>query len=108
VDIEDAVGEGGNELGREQAHVAGKADKVDVVIFETVDDFGVVVGAKTALGDKELVRDSEFGCGFEATGVGYVGDDDGDLHAGKGSHADGLGDGQEVGAAAGEQNTQAD
>jgi len=106
VDVEDAVGEGGDELGRKQAHVSGKADQVDVVSLEAGDDIGVVVGAGAALGDEEMMREAAFGCGFEAAGIGNVGDDDGDFCSLQAALADGLGNGEEVGAAAGEEDAE--
>jgi hypothetical protein len=53
------------------------------------------------------MREAAFGCGFEAAGIGNVGDDDGDFCTGKAAFADGLDDGQEVGAAAGEEDAEA-
>src|ERR1700722_10073383 len=47
MDVEDAVGECGDELGREQAHVAGQDDEVDFGFAEVGDHVGVVVGAGT-------------------------------------------------------------
>ena len=51
VDIEDAVGEGGNELGREQAHIAGEDDEVDAVVAEGGGDVGVVDFSRSPFGD---------------------------------------------------------
>jgi len=75
--------------------------------LEAGDDFGVVVGAGAAFGDYELVRKAEVGCGLEAAGVGDVGDDYGYFGAGETAFADGVGDGEEVGASAGEEDGQA-
>jgi len=55
VNVDDAVGEGGDEAGREQAHVAGEADEVDIVGAECGDHVGVVRGAGPALGDEQFV-----------------------------------------------------
>ena len=44
-------------------------------------------------------------CGGEAGGIGDIGDDDGDFNVGEFAFADVAGDGEEVGAAAGEEYT---
>ena len=108
MDVEDSIGESGNEFRGEQAHVAGQTDQIDFVASQAGEDVGIVVGAGAAFGDKELMRKAEAGCGFEAGGVGSVGDDDGNLDSGEAAFADGLGDGEEVGAAAGEENSESD
>src|ERR1700677_4017649 len=72
MDVKDFVREGGDESGRDGAHVAGPPAQVNVAGFEAGDDVGVVLGGWAALGDKGLVREAEFGCGFEAAGIGYV------------------------------------
>jgi hypothetical protein len=51
---------------------------------------------------------AEIGCGFEATGIGNVGNDDGNFDAWETAFPNGIGDGQEVGAASGEKDSQAD
>ena len=42
VNVEDAVGEGGDEIGGEKAHVAREADEVDSLFVEDGDDLAVV------------------------------------------------------------------
>ena len=42
VNVEDAVGEGGDEIRREEAHVAGEADEVNFVLVEDGDDLAIV------------------------------------------------------------------
>src|SRR6266567_461739 len=107
VDVEDAIGEGGDELGGEEAHVAGEADQFDAVTLQAGQHVGIVLGALAALGDEDFSGQAEFEGGAKAGGVGDVGDYDGDLDSGKATFADGLCDGQEVGAPAGEENSQA-
>src|ERR1700738_316131 len=108
VDVEDAVWERGNEIGREQAHVTGQADEVDVVLPEGGEHFGIVVCAGTPLGDMAAGRKAECASGSNAGGVGNVGDDDGDLYVSKAAFPDGLSDGQEIGTTAGKENADAD
>jgi hypothetical protein len=74
------------------------------VAAQAVDDVGIVLGAGAALGDEEMTQDAELGCGFETVRICNVGDDDGDFYAGQTAFADGLRDGEEVRAAAGEQD----
>ena len=104
VNVEDPVGEGGDELRRQEAHIAGEADEVDLMVLKAADDFGVVFGAGAAFGDEERGGDAERAGRFEAWGIGYVGDDDGDPRAGQAALVDGAVDGEEVRAPAGEKN----
>ena len=46
VDVEDTVREDGDEGRRDDAHVAGEADEVDVMLMETGDHFGVAPGGR--------------------------------------------------------------
>jgi hypothetical protein len=108
VDVEDAVGKGGDELRREEAHVAGQADEVDAVGAEAGEDIAIVVGAGAAFGDEESGGQAEIAGGGEAGSVGDIGDDEGDLNAGEAAFADVAPDGEEVGAAAGEEDAEAE
>jgi hypothetical protein len=105
VDVEDAVGEGGDELRRDDAHVACETDEIDVVLVKVGDHLGVVLGALAASGGDAEGGDAELAGSGEAGSVVDVGEDDGDLHAEEPLVADGLGDGEEVGASAGEEDT---
>ena len=51
MDVENAVGERGNKAGREQAHVAGETDEVDLVFAKAADEVAIVLGAGPAFGD---------------------------------------------------------
>ena len=73
MDVEDAVGEGCDKARREQAHVAGEADEVDVVFAQAGDEVGVVVGAGAAFGDVDGGGKVEVASGLDAGGVGDVG-----------------------------------
>jgi len=100
MDVEDAVGECGDEGGREHTHVTGEADEVDVVLAEAGDEVRVVGFAGAAFGDECGGGKAEVAGGGEAGSVGIVGDDDCDFDAEEAAGADGFGDGEEVGAAA--------
>ena len=107
VDVDDAVGEGGDKGWRDDAHVAGEADEVDFVLVEAGDELGVVGGA--GLGGAAFGGDGEGGevevaGGGEAGCVGAVGEDAGDLGGVETVEADGFGDSEKVGAASGEED----
>ena len=106
VDVEDAVGEGADEVRREQAHVAGEADELDVMLAESGDDVGIVLGALAAAGVEGEGGEAALAGGGEAGSVGHVRDDDSNAGVGDGARADRVGDGEEVGAAAGEEDTE--
>ncbi len=54
MDVEDAVGEGGNKLRGQEAHIAGKADQVDAMSAKARRrHVGIVFGAGTAPGNEE-------------------------------------------------------
>ena len=103
VDVEDAVGEGCGEGWRDDAHVSGEADEVDVVVVELGDHLGVVVGAFAACGGDGHGGEAEVASGGQAGGGFDVGEDDGDLGL-ETAFGDGAVDGEEVGAASGEED----
>ena len=104
VDVEDAVAEGGDERRGDDAHIAGEADEADLLLMKAGEDFGVVLGASAADGRDAKGRQAKRAGRGEAVRVGEVGDDAGDLGRGEAMQADGLGDGEEVGAAAGKED----
>lgn len=106
MDVQDAIGKGGDELWREQTHVAGEDDQVDTVLMQTGGHVRVVVGAGTAFGYEQFMGQAQFLSRSQTGGVSDIGDDDGDLDAGEFAGADGFGDGEEVGAATGEKNAE--
>ena len=109
MDVEDAVGERGDEFRGEQTHVAGEADEIDVVFAQAGDQVGVVLGAGAAFGYEDggaagRVRAAAAMPGASATlertmAISTLG---------RRSFADGFGDGEEVGAAAGEEDSEAE
>jgi len=106
VDVEDAVGKGLDEGGRDDAHVAGEADEVDVVVIEAGDHFGVVVGTFAAGGGDDDGGEAEVSGGGEAGGVFDVGEDYGDFGVQEAMGIDGAVDGEEVRASAGEEDAE--
>jgi hypothetical protein len=105
MDVENAVGKGRDELRREEAHVAGKTHEVDVVLAEGGNEVGVVLGAGASSGDEDRGGKVEVAGGQDAGGVSNVGYDDGNFDVGKAALTDGASDGEEVGAATGEEDS---
>lgn len=106
VDVEDAVGEGGDEGGREQSHIAGEADEVHVVLAQAGDEVAVVLGAGAALGDQHRRGEIQVAGGLDAGGIGDVGDRYRDFDPLKLPSPDRIGDGKKVGATAGEEDAE--
>ena len=101
VNVEDTVGEGRDEGWRDDAHVAGEADEIDVVVVKLGDHLGVVVGSSAACGGNGEGGDTEVVSGGQAGGGFDVGEDNGNLGA-EAAFGDGTVDSEEVGASAGE------
>src|ERR1700676_244677 len=99
MNVEDALGKGGYEKGREEAHVAGEADEIDFVFVEDGSDLAVVGFAFEAFGGDGAGGNIAGGGSFEAGGTGLIADDDGDFGVGDTSGGDTIGEGFEVGAA---------
>ena len=104
VDVEDAVGKRGDKGGGNEAHVAGEADEVDVVVEERFDVWLVALVEGEAGGGEVEGGEVEVAGGGEAGGLGTVGKDESDLGVGDFVAGDGGVDGEEVGAAAGEED----
>ena len=103
MDVEDAVGEGRDEGRRNDAHVTGEADEIDVVVVELGDHLGVVIGALAASGWDGQSGQAEVAGGVEAGGVFDVREDDGDFGV-EAVFGDGAVDGEKVGTASGEED----
>ena len=106
VDVEDAVREGLNEGGGEQAEVAGEADEIDAGLVEVGEELLVMLGAFAAGGWDGNGGIAEGAGVGEAGGVRDIGKDNGDFGAGEMAVADGAIDGAEVGTAAGEEDAE--
>lgn len=108
MNVNDAVWESGDKAGREEAHVPGQADQIHMMLFEAAENIGVVCFSRAPLGGVERRGQPEFLGRGQAGGAGDVGDDDGNLHTGQAAGPDGIRDGQEVRAAAGEEDAEAE
>src|SRR4249920_2803191 len=82
VNVEDAVGEGGDEIRGEKAHVAGEADEIDFVFVEDGDDLAVVGFALEAFGGDGAGGDAAGFGTVEAGSAFAIADDDGDFGVG--------------------------
>jgi len=78
------------------------------VRLERRDEVGVVGGTGAAFGDENFVRKVQISRGGDAGGFGNVGEDNGDFNVGETPFADGFSDGDEVGAAAGQKDAEAE
>src|SRR5882724_8470709 len=107
MNIQDALGKGGDEEWEEEAHVACEADEIDLVFAEDGGDLAVVGFALEAFGGDGAGGNVAGGGAFEAGGAGLVADDDGDFGAGDAACGDTIGEGFEVGAATAEEDADA-
>ena len=107
VDVEDAIGVRGNKGGGDDAHVAGQADEIGFGFGECGEE-GLVAGLGGEAGGGDMVGgDAEVASGLQARGGGFIREDDDDFCL-KTAFGDGAVDGEEVGAAAGEEDSEAD
>lgn len=106
VNIQDAVGERGYKIRGQQAHVAGEADEIDFVILKRGYNFAVVLLAwLTFRWNYERVQAS-MARGFQAGSVGAVRNHGGNAGVGYTACCQAVGDGDKIGAAAGEENAE--
>jgi hypothetical protein len=108
MNVEDAIGKSGDEFRRQEAHVAGQADQVDVVVAQASQHIGIVVGPRPAFGDKHRVRQTQFPGGTNSRSLGHIGDHHADFDARQPAFADGSRNGQEVRTAAGQKDAELD
>ena len=107
VNVEDAIGEARDEKRGEEAHVAGEADEIDLVLVEDGDDLAVVGFAFEAFAwDGDSGDIAGFGA-VKAGSVFAVADDDGDFGVGDASRGEAVRKGFEVGAATAKQHPYA-
>ena len=92
-----------HEPGREQAHVSGEADEVDVLMFESGDDFAIMLLARLAFRRNDECIQAALAGGRDSRGVWFVGDDDCDARVGDAARVNAVGDGDEVRAATGKE-----
>src|SRR5437764_574678 len=106
MDVQYALRISGDELGREQSHVAGQADELHTMLTKAGDHLLVVLRAREPLRlDHVRVQPALLG-GDNSGSVGLVGDHHRNFSVGNSTGGDGIGDGQEVRAASGEQNAE--
>ena len=108
MDIENAVWEGGDELGRQQAHVPGQANQLNAMRAQAGNHVGIVHSARASLGDEDFGGKSQLARLGKAFCFGDIRDHNGDLRAFEPSLADRFGNRNKVRSAAGEQNAEAD
>src|SRR3954471_24605155 len=106
MDIQDLVGKGADKLRREQPHVAGQADEVNVLLAQCLDHLGVVLLARLALGgDHARIETALLRCG-DGRSVFLIGYDDRDLGVGNAAGVNRIRNGKEVRSAPGEKNAE--
>src|SRR6185437_3740351 len=79
MDVEDALRKGADEFRREQAHVSGENDEIDLMLAQCGDHVSVMLGAFASVGLDNDGFESALACFLQAGGIGFVGDDDGDF-----------------------------
>jgi len=90
MDIQYAVGERRDEVGRKKAHVTCEADEVDSMFVEDGDDLAVVGFALQSFG-RDGARSDAAGSGAVETGGAFaVADDDGDFRVGNAASGDAI------------------
>ena len=100
MNIQDAIRKGGDEIRREQAHVAREADEVHILFVQRGDDQLVIGFALEALRGNHLRRDAA-GAGFFNSGRAFaIAEDDRDFSLGNAAGGDAIGQRFEIGAAA--------
>ena len=106
MDVQNFAGKLLHEPGGEQAHVSGQADEVDFMIPERADDFAIVLFAGLAFRRNDKGSQAALAGGGDAGSVGLVGDDNCDAGVGDAARDYAVGDGDEVGAASGEEDAE--
>ena len=104
VDVEDAGGERRDEEGREKAHVAGETDELDVGLVKSGGNLAIEGFAFEALRRHDFGGNAALVGFFDAGGAFAIADDQGDARVGNASGVDAVGEGFEIGAAAGEKD----
>jgi hypothetical protein len=107
VDIENAIGERGDEVGREQAHVSGEADEIDFGFVERGDDLAVEGFALEAFGGDDAGGQAAFFGAFDAGGAFAIAEDNGDFGVGDAGGVDAVGKRDKVGATTAQEDADA-
>jgi hypothetical protein len=91
VNIEDAIGEGGYEIGGEEAHVSGQADEINFRLVEGGYDLAVVGFAFEAFGRDYARGEAAFPGAIDARGAFAIAEDESDFGVGDAGGVDAVG-----------------
>src|ERR1700690_823807 len=106
MNVEDAPWELLHEPWREQAHVSGKTDQINLVLLQRSHDFAIMLGPVSALRRNCQRGKAKTTSGFNPARIRPVRNDHGDPSAGNPPSGDVPGDGLEVRAASGEEDAE--
>ena len=106
MNVQNALRKGLNEARREQAHVASEADELDAMFLERGNDGGIMLCAFAAVGLNGERGEAAFPSSGETGRVGFIRDDDGNFGIRDATRGDAIRDGEEVRAAAREQDAE--
>jgi hypothetical protein len=104
MDIEDAIGEGSDEIRRQQAHVAGEADQIDFVLVENGDHLAVEGFALKSFGWNDAGGEAALPGAIDPRGAVAIAEDNRDFGVGDAACGDAFGESLEVGTAATQQH----
>src|SRR6202790_4028455 len=104
VNIQNAIGKRSHEKRREQPHVSGEADEIDLLLAEDGDDLAVVGFALETFGGNDARRDFALLSLVNARRAFTVANDHGDFGIGNAAVGDAVREGLEVRAAAAQQH----
>src|SRR5277367_941339 len=107
MNIQNTIREGGHKIGRQQAHVASKADEIDLVLMEDRDNLAVIRFALQAFGRNRPRRYTVRFCSIEAGRAFAIANDYRDLRVGNSPGCDALRKRFEVRTAATQQHAYA-
>lgn len=107
VNIENALGKGGDKVGGKQAHVTGEADEVDAGFVEDGGDLAIVGFALEALGRQDFCGDAARFGAFDAGSAFAIADDNRDFRVGDAAGSDAIGKGFKIRAAAAQEHANA-
>ena len=92
--------------GREQAHVSGETDEINLVLLEHGGDFAIMLLAGFVFRWNAKRIETAPLSSFEACGFSAVGDDNSNLRARNSASRNGIRDGQKIRAASAEQDAK--
>lgn len=107
MNVQNPIWECRKEGGRDEPHVSGEADQIHLMLAQTSDDRSVMLAAAESFALDYVRIQAAIFCRFDAWNIRFVGDYDCNFRAGNLPCGDIVGDGEEVGAASGEQDSKA-